>query len=341
MIIKNEAANLAKTLPVLSQQVDELIVIDTGSADNSIEIAKSFGAKVYSFAWIDDFAAARNESLKYANGEWIIWIDADEALQAEDLIDLRNVLETAEESALTVSLCEAAFGGYEKKVGYKRVKIFRNHLGYHFIRPINEQVVDKNNKIVEGKEIAFTIYHWGKHLADSRMKEKSENYIRLYAKALELTPNDPYLHFLIGQNLGSLKRNDEAVDHYSRAFELSGGKGVGLQAMEKRADLFLRCKKFAEAAKDAEKLLSLDGKSIIARNIIASLYLIFGKTDEAIAVLKEALQIKITGMDNLYSAEAMPNFLLGKAYKIKGENENAELCFARAREIAPGLFGVK
>jgi len=69
---------------------DELIVLDAGSKDNSISIARDFGAKVYHFKWNDDFAEARNESLRHATGDWILQVDADEELPSSSIPLLKD-----------------------------------------------------------------------------------------------------------------------------------------------------------------------------------------------------------------------------------------------------------
>src|SRR5579872_6223363 len=80
MIVKNEQENLARCLGSLRGAVDDIVVVDTGSTDRTIEIALEFGARVFHFDWIDDFAAARNESLCYATTDWVIWMDGDDEL---------------------------------------------------------------------------------------------------------------------------------------------------------------------------------------------------------------------------------------------------------------------
>lgn len=339
MIVKNEEKMLEKTLPNLSKYADEIILVDTGSSDNTVKVAQRFGAKVYHFPWVDDFSAARNQSLKHATGDWILWIDADEFIKEEDLKRLKENL--TDSTAYTLTLYESKLGKCEKKQGYQRVKVFRNGLGYHFVRPINEQLVDKDGKVIAGKEIPISIYHWGKNLEEERMRQKRERYIGLYSQALERNPNDPYLHFLLANNLAELKRNEEALEHYHLAFELAPDTEVGREALEKKADLLLRMKKISEAAKSAEELLKIDQNNIPARNVFASIYLVLGKIDTAIEILTETLKIKLEGqVENLYQSQAIPNFLLGKAYQLKGEKEKARACFERAHEISPELIGV-
>ena len=80
MIVKNEEKFLAQCLNSIKDAVDEIIIVDTGSTDKTVEIAQSFGAKVYHHPWRNSFSEARNHSLSYATCDWILQIDADEAL---------------------------------------------------------------------------------------------------------------------------------------------------------------------------------------------------------------------------------------------------------------------
>jgi glycosyltransferase involved in cell wall biosynthesis len=78
LIVRNEEATLGRCLDSVRGLADEIVVVDTGSTDGTREIAASYGARLVDFAWCDDFAAARNESLRQATGRWVLWLDADE-----------------------------------------------------------------------------------------------------------------------------------------------------------------------------------------------------------------------------------------------------------------------
>ena len=80
MIVKNEEANLPSCLASVADLVDEIVIVDTGSTDRTKEVATSWGARVFDFAWIDDFAAARNEALRHARGDFVFWLDADDRI---------------------------------------------------------------------------------------------------------------------------------------------------------------------------------------------------------------------------------------------------------------------
>jgi glycosyltransferase involved in cell wall biosynthesis len=84
MIVKNEESCLVRCMKSVRDHVDEIIIVDTGSMDNTVEIAESYGARVYHHPWENDFSKHRNQSLSYATGDWIFQLDADEELFPED-----------------------------------------------------------------------------------------------------------------------------------------------------------------------------------------------------------------------------------------------------------------
>ena len=91
MIVKNEAANLPRCLRSVQGLVDEVVIVDTGSTDDTVAIAMALGAKVSHFGWVDDFAAARNESLRLCTGDWVLVLDGDESVDALDHARIRSV----------------------------------------------------------------------------------------------------------------------------------------------------------------------------------------------------------------------------------------------------------
>ena len=98
-IVKNEQENIRRSIESLKNQYDELIVIDTGSEDGTVDVVRSLGGKVFVYPWQDDFAAARNFALAKATGDWLIFLDADEYFTAATAGNLRRVLEMASPEA--------------------------------------------------------------------------------------------------------------------------------------------------------------------------------------------------------------------------------------------------
>ncbi len=93
MIVRNEEVNLAACLDSVRDLVDQIVVVDTGSTDRTMEIAVQSGAQVVQFPWCDDFAAARNRAIEAAHGEWILWLDADERLNPTNRMKARHLFE--------------------------------------------------------------------------------------------------------------------------------------------------------------------------------------------------------------------------------------------------------
>lgn len=137
MIIRNEARCLDRCLSSLDPAW-ELIVVDTGSTDETIQIADRYGAKVYHFEWIDDFSAARNFSLEKATREWIFVIDADEWLEPESVRNINALVKDQAHGAYEVSQVNPEESGQE----FINVmfRLFRNHPSIHYVYPGHEQV---------------------------------------------------------------------------------------------------------------------------------------------------------------------------------------------------------
>ena len=92
MIARDEASFLERCLASAAPHVDEIIVVDTGSTDGTVRVARAAGAEVSEFEWVDDFAEARNASLRAASGDWILLLDCDEVIAERDWSALRDAV---------------------------------------------------------------------------------------------------------------------------------------------------------------------------------------------------------------------------------------------------------
>lgn len=195
MIVKNEQEFLPACLVSIKNAVDEIIVVDTGSTDKTISIAKDFGARVYYHPWNDSFSEARNHSLRYATGDWILQIDADEELDQSDVHKLRHIINTSNYHGILVAIHSIIKGDVHK---FYNTRVFRrNNAFYKDI--IHEQLV------IEGKRLPTEIrlYHHGYNLDEEKMRVKWQRTTYLLKKQIAHDTSNGFAWFNLIRNYRS------------------------------------------------------------------------------------------------------------------------------------------
>ncbi|AFY74315.1 glycosyl transferase [Synechococcus sp. PCC 7502] len=202
MIVKNEAERLANCLKSVKGFVDEIILVDTGSRDRTVNIAKKYGAKIFKFEWCDDFAAARNYSLEQARGEWILVLDADEVLVQAIIPILQNAINNPEYLAINLNREEIGAG----RSPYSLItRLFRRRLDIYFTGFYHESIDNSvealmqshpqdSQQVITIPQVA--IHHYG--YKPELLSKKQEFAQRLMEKQLAADPNDAYTHSKLG-----------------------------------------------------------------------------------------------------------------------------------------------
>ncbi|MEM6449772.1 MAG: tetratricopeptide repeat protein [Cyanobacteria bacterium P01_D01_bin.105] len=212
MIVKDEAANLSQCLASVKDLVDEMVVIDTGSGDDTPMLAEQAGASVNFFTWSDDFADARNVSLDQATMDWILVLDADEILTVAG----RSLIESIKKDQplghidpadlLLVTMVRKEIGANQSP--YTQVsRLFRNLNAVRFTRPYHESVDDsiealmaKEDHWQAAKFGEVAIAHTGYAISEIEAKDKLARAQRIMEGHLEQHPQDAY----IANKLGAL-----------------------------------------------------------------------------------------------------------------------------------------
>jgi tetratricopeptide (TPR) repeat protein len=213
MIVKDEEAQLPRCLASARPFVDEMIVVDTGSGDRTVEIASSLGARVFSFPWSHDFSAARNESLRHAHGDWILYLDADERLQCTGTRGcLREAATNPGVDAFSVPINSRKHRGDESyyHVAYN-IRMFRNLPGIHFEGAVHERVEPFLQRMkAHIAQAPFAIEHLGYDIHRAGEVRKLERNLLLLRKHLQRAPRDAYALYYLGLTLIGLQKEDEA-----------------------------------------------------------------------------------------------------------------------------------
>lgn len=222
MIVKNESQHLENTLRSIAQYVDDIVVVDTGSTDNTKAIAQRFTAKVHDFTWISDFAAARNFSLSFAKHDWVLVVDADEEIVGFDKEALSRLLEANPAGIGKVDVLNQVDDAEGPGVVKEPIsRLFRKDL-YHYQGIIHEQIVARET--YSGVLTRFTapiaLDHIGYTQALLHSKGKLARNIDLLQKALAKQPKEPYLHYQLGRSYFLEKDYRQAVDCFQHAIAL-------------------------------------------------------------------------------------------------------------------------
>lgn len=164
-IAKNEEDNIVKSINSYKDYVDEIIIVDTGSTDRTVELAEEAGAKVLHFEWINDFAAAKNFAINHASGDWIIFLDADEWFEEDCAKKIEQAIAETEREGYFAIACKLVNLADENEILERgcTTRIFKNHPNIRFQRAIHETLFDleKNNALPSLYRDYLAVLHSG------------------------------------------------------------------------------------------------------------------------------------------------------------------------------------
>jgi GT2 family glycosyltransferase/thioredoxin-like negative regulator of GroEL len=224
MIVKDEEEMLPGCLEPIHEHVDELIVVDTGSTDRTVEIAESFGAKVIHFPWNGSFSDARNVGLDAATGDWLLYLDADEHVVAEDAPKLRSLLGKTWREGF--HLAETNYTGGDESgpaVTHMALRLFRNRPEYRFVGRIHEQKTHAMPMyLVERWETApIRVLHYGYLKSRVSDKDKSRRNLELLEREAAEKPS-AFTSYNLGCEYARLGEHAQARTHFEHARRLLG-----------------------------------------------------------------------------------------------------------------------
>ena len=299
MIVKNEEKMLPGCLESVCDIVDEIIIVDTGSTDKTVEIAEKFGAKIYHFKWQDDFALARNESLKYATSQWILYLDADERLTEDSRKQIRTLLKSASDTTGGY-FCKIESehykldGSTEKHIGgYPR--LFRNFVypNIKFIGKVHEQIspsIIALNKNILMSDI--TIEHLGYNLSSEEMHQKVKRNYKILLDHIQEEPTNGYAWFQLGQTLGQMQLMEQAEEAIRFAIKCGNlSDSVYASAASTLSQLMGIKKDYNESLYWANETLKIVPKQIYGLSLKAHSLLYLGRKKEAADYFKQALEV--------------------------------------------------
>lgn len=304
MIVKNEENNIRQALSWGKDIMWEQIVVDTGSADRTPEIVKELGAKLCTYEWTDDFAAAKNYAINQAKGDWIALLDADEYMTVEDAKKIRDVLKELEEKhldGLSMAIQNLNDEGEVFSSG-TQIRFFRNDPDIRYRRRIHEQL-----EAVSGRELRIgdasqelSIFHTGYQKKALEKKAKNRRNRKLILAELEENPDDYEMMGYMGDDCLSDGEKEIAETWYRRSIQ---HMPLSIRDYDQRSAVTFT--EFLRLLMEKEELLG-DGTFL----------------EEIMETHQKATR--------LLPEEADFDYLLGQFYAVKNEMEKAKKYLERA-----------
>jgi len=323
MIVKNEEEFLPNCLESIRSWVDEIIVVDTGSTDRTVEIAQSYGAKVFHQAWEGDFSKARNFSLAQATKEWIFIIDADEEFVAEDIPLIRQVMAQNQFRLVSINVYNVNRETGDVTSFLPSYRLYRRDAGFYYDGIVHNQL--KYAPDEAALRVGVRLKHYGYSLSPERMKQKLARSRSLLEQQIAANPDDPYPHFNYAQLLRGTGINldketcDLIIKHASLAVAMTVGVEkyvhVHLMSLHQLITTHLCLKNYEEAEKLCHSALAIRSDYLDAVMSLGHLYTHMRRFADARKYFEKYLELQAQ-------------------YDESKETSNLILLYLRARHIA-------
>ncbi len=271
MIVKDEENFLPTCLESIKDNVDEIIIVDTGSTDRTVEVAEKYNANIYYHPWEDSFSKARNYSLSYATCDWILILDADEEVEKEDACKLREVIKDNEVNVINLPVFYKPKGGKNLSVSCSE-RIFKNYLGIHYEGIVHNSLKHSG----PSKNVDIRLYHYGYHQGNEQMEKKFERTSALLKKQIKDNPENPIPHHYLAISCLDRKKNDERIQEALEAIRLFEAQNSNSQfrliSYYTACVAYYRMNDLTNAEKYALKTIEYHPDYLDAHCILSSIY---------------------------------------------------------------------
>ncbi|WP_068775896.1 glycosyltransferase family 2 protein [Paenibacillus sp. FJAT-26967] len=345
IIVKNEEQWIRRCLSSVKEFVDEMIIVDTGSTDRTPDIARSLGAGVYSFPWNGNFAEARNYGIIKASGDWILWLDADEEVDAAQAHHLREVLDLEHVNIACIELIN--FYGHspphpDRLYRLAHHRLFRNRIGLQFKGAIHEQlnVDDVLEDLTDTPNLGVKVYHYGYLEHVTRSKSKFQRNLSMLLKASEGKDPDPWVEYHIASEYYRINDYPLTFEHVNRSIVQFLQKRITPPSMLyklKYASLILTGS-YDGAWPAIEKAIALYPDYVDLHFYKGVILLNKDRIKEAIGAFEHCLAL---GEDNLNYltlkglGSFQPYYYLGQCYEKQKKWNDAKDSYAAALKLSP------
>lgn len=337
MIVKNEEKFLKTCLDSVKDIVDEMIIVDTGSTDNTVEIAEKFNAKVFSTTWNNSFAEARNVSLSKATKEWILIMDADDVFEEKDKPKFKDLINNGEFDGYFFKTLSYVIENNKNDYIYNsNIRLIKNNGEYEFKGAIHEQLLNKYRETDHSrfKLEDIRIHHNGYLKSVVKEKNKRERNIPIIKEELKKNPNNPFHNFNLGNEYLALGDLEEALHYYNISYNnIQIESGYANKLIIKRISCYIELGGYDIALREIESALNIYPNSTDLHFYKAYLHQKQKKYTLAIKEFNKCLDIGDNDSDFMFingCGSFRSYFALGDIYLLLKDYEEAIINYEKS-----------
>jgi len=345
MIVKNEAEFLPQCLGSVRSIADEIVICDTGSTDQTIPVAESFGAFVHQIPWLGDFAQARNLALAHASGDWILHLDADEVLDPPGAAMLRELVDADGHGADAIEVTLANYcndirawrwrpvspgdpmaRGFAGCIPAPLLRLFRNGRGFEYREPVHENITEsvvECGGIVRAEPVI--IHHYGYACQPEKAREKARVYLEIARRKARERPSDPKAWYDLAELALAAGFAGEAEDAARQAVELAPGNIAPATTL---ANLLLTRGEFDDARQLLEPFAGPDAPAHVLTALGAVAFR-QGQIQDARALLERAVA--------MHPWAVLAWQWLARVLDVQGDPAGARAMLENAARTAPAV----
>ncbi|MDU5111727.1 MAG: glycosyltransferase, partial [Clostridium sp.] len=258
MIVKNEEKYIDKSINSVKDIVDEIIIVDTGSTDSTLDILKNYNVKLYNYKWENDFASARNYAINKAKSNWIIFLDADEILDQSSKNTLIKYIESTPFDGCHFVIYNYRSENQNDFTIHYAFRLFRNNKGYHYKGKIHEQIFNDNYKNITSKfsNEEIILHHYGYSIEILQKKDKRSRNIPILLDSLKDNPEDSFNLFNLGNEYLAQNDVNKALYYYELSYSsIDLTKHYSVHLLYRMTICYQYVKKYNEAMKFVDEAL--------------------------------------------------------------------------------------
>ncbi len=351
MIVKNEERFLAQCLDSVKDYVDEICIVDTGSIDRTIEIARSYGARIEEHAWRNDFGWARDKALAMATRRWIFQLDADEELLPESYAALRELRDAPAHQVGVWVRCNNAADDYAGtgSMSHALVRIFPNATELRYRGAVHEFVsIDDNPIGIKAVPSPIAILHHGYLAEIVAERNKAQRNLDIIRGQVEREPDDPFHWFNLGMTAYLMRDNEMAREGFEKMREINGESARGFipNGLATLADLY------TERLNEPEKARAIAEECLRFSPRYANAHFALGKALVALKLYDEAREAFLSAIDDekyrhlqFVVDDEVPVWKahseIGATYVVQGDDLTAIAWFERGLANRPAVQALR